>query len=334
VVALALGTGANTAIFSVVHTVLLDPLPFPESNRLVRIYEDSPAPGPDAYFTSIGPGAPAVVIVNEAFARKHIPGGSRLGHTLQTISGGFGPLGRILTQRFRIVGVVADVKHTSLASGTDPAIYYPARQAPFRNTTVVVRTHEDPRSTMAAVQGVLRAIDPALPMAHVATLEETVSDAVAQPRFRTLLLGAFAVLALTLGAAGLCGLLAHTVQRRTREIGIRIALGGAPADIRRMVLREGLQLVFMGVIAGLAVALPAARYLEALLFGVGARDPLTFAAVPLVLMTTGLLASYVPASRGHARRSGGCAAAVAGDGRTQPRPDARSSVHTARRMNS
>jgi putative ABC transport system permease protein len=244
-----------------------------------------------------GPDSAGVVIVNDAFVQKYLPGTDPLGHTLQAISGGFGPLGRILTTRPRIVGVVGDVKHVGLASGTDPAVYYPARQAPFRNTIVVLRTHDDPRGAVANVRTQLASVDPTLPMAHVATLEQNVSNAVAQPRFQTLLLGSFAALALLLGASGLYGILSSSVLRRTREIGIRLALGGAPADIRRMVVGEGLRLVVVGIALGLVAAFGVTRYLETLLFGVSARDPLTFSAVPLVLVLTALLASYVPVRR-------------------------------------
>lgn len=250
------------------------------------------------FFTDAdGPDAPGVVIVNDAFVRKYLPDTSPLGQTLQAVSGGFGPLGRILTQRPRIVGVVGDVKHAGLASGTEPAVYYPARQAPFRNTIVVLRTHEDPRGAIANVRAQLTAVDPTLPMAHVATLEQNVSNAVAQPRFQTFLLGAFAALALLLGAVGLYGILSYSVLRRTREIGIRLALGGAPADIRRMVVGEGMRLVVAGLVLGLAAAFLVTRYLETLLFGISARDPLTFAVVPVVLVATALLASYVPVRR-------------------------------------
>ena len=250
------------------------------------------------FFTEAdGPKSPGAVIVNEAFVAKYLPGVDPLGHTLQAVAGGFGPLGRILVQRPAIVGVVGDVKQSGLASGTEPAIYYHARQAPFRNTSVVIRTHGDPRATIADVRAQLQSVDPALPMAHVATLEQNVSNAVAQPRFQTLLLGAFAGLALLLGAVGLYGILSHSVLRRTREIGIRLALGGAPGDIRRMVVGEGLRLVAAGVALGLALAFAVTRYIETLLYGVSARDPLTFLAVPVVLAATALLASYVPVRR-------------------------------------
>ena len=215
-------------------------------------------------------------------------------HAHVEVCGSLGPLGRILTQRPRIVGVVGDVKHAGLASGTEPAVYYPARQAPFRSTTVVLRTPEDPRGAVANIRAQLTAVDPTLPMAHVATLEQNVSNAVAQPRFQTVLLGAFAGLALLLGAVGLYGILSYSVLRRTREIGIRLALGGAPRDIRRMVMGEGMRLVAAGLAIGLAAAFLLTRYLETLLFGVSARDPLTFAVVPLVLVATALLASYAP----------------------------------------
>jgi putative ABC transport system permease protein len=250
------------------------------------------------FFTNAdGPDGPAVVVVNESFVRKYMNGLDPLGRLLDAVSGGFGPLGRILLKRPQIVGIVGDVKHAGLASEGDPAIYFPARQAPFRNTTVLLRTHDAPSYIINEARAQLAAVDAALPFAHVATLEENLSNAVARPRFQTLLLGAFAALALLLGAIGLYGILAYAVVRRRREIGIRLALGGAASDIRRMIVGEGIRLVVAGVGVGLAVALLVTRYLETLLFGVSARDPLTFSIVPVVLGITAGLASYVPVRR-------------------------------------
>jgi putative ABC transport system permease protein len=239
----------------------------------------------------------AVVLVNEAFVRRYASGRDPLGLVLKTVSGGFGPLGTILAKQPRIVGVVGDTRHLGLDREAEPAIFFPARQAPFRNQTVVVRAQGSPLSLAASVRRAVAGVDPGLPLAHLQTLEDHTARAAAAPRLRTSLVSAFASLALLLGAVGLYGALQFSVASRVREIGIRLAVGGAPARIRALVLRESMSLVAVGIVLGLAGALAASRVLEGLLYGVEAHDPLTFSAVPVVLVMVGLAATWLPARR-------------------------------------
>ncbi|MDQ2945673.1 MAG: ABC transporter permease, partial [Acidobacteriota bacterium] len=239
----------------------------------------------------------AVVIINQALARQYWLQESPIGQKLSAIRGGFGPLGRILLANPEVVGVVADVKYTGLAAAPAPAIYFPMRQAPFNSQTLVVRTTGSPRALLGSIRQRVHTLDPNLPVAHVNTMSEQVANSVAQPRFQAILLGAFATLALLLGALGIYGVLSYTVVRRTREIGIRMALGGRPADIRRMILSQGLRLVGAGIVLGLVLALIAARIFASLLFGVQPTDAPTYALVTIVLLTVSSAASYVPARR-------------------------------------
>ena len=171
------------------------------------------------------------------------------------------------------------------------------RQAPFNSQTLVVRTLGSPRTLLGSIRQRVHTLDPNLPVAHVNTMSEQVATSVAQPRFQAILLGTFAALALLLGALGIYGVLSYAVVRRTREIGIRMALGGRPTDIRRMILGQGLRLVGVGIVLGLVLALIAARVFASLLFGVQPADAPTYALVTIVLLVVSIAASYVPARR-------------------------------------
>ena len=238
-----------------------------------------------------------VAIVNETLARRYWPQGSAIGQKLHAVTGGFGPLGRILVENPEIVGVVADVRYSALGKNPEPAIYFVSRQAPFNNVTLVIRT-KDAMSTeglIAAVRRSVREIDPNWPVAHVRTMTEQVAESVARPRFQAILLAAFSGLALLLGAVGIYGVLSYSVVRRTREIGIRSALGGKPGDIQRMFLNHGLRLVGYGIALGLLLSLAAGSLLEKLLFDVRPADMPTYAVVCGALATVGILAGYLPA---------------------------------------
>lgn len=239
----------------------------------------------------------AVVIINQALARQYWSQGSPIGQKLSALRGGFGPLGRILLANPEVIGVIADVKYTGLAAAAAPAIYFPLRQAPFNSQTLVIRTIGSPRALLGSIRQRVHTLDPNLPVAHVNTMSEQVATSVAQPRFQAILLGTFAGLALLLGALGIYGVLSYTVVRRTREIGIRMALGARPADIRRMILGQGFRLVCAGIVLGLALALITARIFASLLFGVQPTDAPTYALVTIVLLAVSTAASYVPARR-------------------------------------
>jgi putative ABC transport system permease protein len=244
-----------------------------------------------------GPDAPAVLIVNEALAHQFWPRGNPLGQKIRAASGGFGPLGRILVRDPEIVGVVADVKYSGLGRNAEPTIYFSSRQAPFYTQTLVVRTDASlaPEALIASVRRQLRNIDPDLPLAHIRTMSEQLSESVAQPRFQTILLAAFSALALLLGSVGIYGVLSYSVVSRTREIGIRTALGGGPLEIQRLVLGQGLSLVVYGLAIGIALWLATGRLLENLLFQVKPADLTTYTIVCALLTTVGLLAGYLPA---------------------------------------
>ncbi len=241
--------------------------------------------------------SPAVVIINEALARQYWPRGNPIGQKVRAVFGGFGPLGRILLQDPEIVGVVKDMKYAGLGRAAEPAIYFPSRQAPFASMTLVVRTDASlaPDALIGTLRQRLRDIDPDLPLAHIQTMREQVSESVAETRFQTILLAVFSTLAVLLGSVGIYGVLSYAVVSRKREIGIRSALGGRPADILRLILSQGLALVAYGLALGVALSLAAGRLLESLLFQVKPIDAGNLAAVCLLLAAVGLLAGFVPA---------------------------------------
>jgi putative ABC transport system permease protein len=241
--------------------------------------------------------SPAVVIINESLARQYWAHGDPIGQKIRAVAGGFGPLGRILLKDPEIVGLVKDVKYSGLGRNAEPAIYFPSRQAPFASMTLVVRADPSlsPESLINALRQRLRDIDPDLPLSHIQTMSEQVAESVAQTRFQTVLLAAFSALALLLGSVGVYGVLSYSVVSRTREIGIRTALGGRPVDILRLILRQGLLLVVSGLALGVVLSLAAGRLLESLLFEVKPWDGGNLAVVCLLLGAVGLLAGYLPA---------------------------------------
>ncbi|HKC88318.1 MAG TPA: FtsX-like permease family protein, partial [Blastocatellia bacterium] len=163
--------------------------------------------------------------------------------------------------------------------------------------TMIVRTTGNPETLSAAIRERIQSLDPNLPVAQITTLAERVDFALFSARLGAALLGAFGLLALGLAATGIYGVIAYSVSQRTQEFGIRMALGADGADMRRLVLREGLKVVLIGVTAGLALSLAAARLIASFLYGVGANDPLTFVGVALLLTAVALLACYLPARR-------------------------------------
>jgi putative ABC transport system permease protein len=196
-----------------------------------------------------------------------------------------------------IVGIVGDVKTQALDLEERPALYRPLLQASNLLFTLLARGSATPAALGAAIEREVQSIDPELPVYGVRTMEQAMASTFDQRRFAMQLLGVFAGLALLLSAVGVYGVVAYGVSQRTREIGIRMALGARPADVRRMLLREGGRLAAFGVVAGLAGALLLTHAMSALLFGVGPRDPATFAAVPALLAAVALAATYIPARR-------------------------------------
>jgi predicted permease len=230
-----------------------------------------------------------VVVVNEALAREFWPGDNPLGRTLDP--GGQGV-------PHEVVGVVAGTRHQRLEQAPAPEMYLSFRQMPdYASVYAVVRGSPPPAALAAAVRAALRPMDPALPLTEVRVLEELVAQSVAPRRLVAGLLGGFAVFALALAALGLYAVIAYGVAQRTRELGIRLALGATAADVRRRVLAETLRLAAAGAVVGFAAAAAFAGALRGLLFGVPAADPATFAAALLALAGAALLAGYLPARR-------------------------------------
>ena len=201
------------------------------------------------------------------------------------------------TLRGRIVGVVGDIHHSSLDSLPRTTVYWALPQFPSQFMSVVVRTAGDPLAAVPAIREVVRRVDPNVPMAEVKPMSAYLGDTVARRRFFTTALGVFAGLALTLAIVGLYGALAFSVAQRTREIGVRVALGAQREAVLAMVLREGLRVTGFGLAVGALAAFAATRVLSTMLFGVGPRDAATFGLTAAVLVAIALVASYVPARR-------------------------------------
>jgi putative ABC transport system permease protein len=235
-----------------------------------------------------------VAVVNDAFARRHFPGGSAIGHRVS--------FSRDQPIWFEIVGVVGDIKHRGLDAASRPELYTPYRQPLFADWTVrpmhvVVRTAGDPLAAAAFVRREIARIDPAQPISDVRTMEARIQQSTQDRRFTMMLLAAFAAFALTLAAIGIYGVVSYSVTQRTQEIGVRVALGAQRRDILGMVVREGMSMTLIGAVAGLAAAAAATRVMSTLLFGVSVGDPVTFAVIPLVLIAVAASACYLPARR-------------------------------------
>ncbi|MFN2567290.1 MAG: ABC transporter permease [Gemmatimonadaceae bacterium] len=240
-----------------------------------------------------------VIVVSEGFAKKYFPVEDpigkhlRFGITHDTAETG----GGADTVQGRIVGVVGDVKQQDLATPSYPAVYAPFNTWPIGFFTVLVRTDGDPRAVQRTIKSVVRDLDAELPIFDLTTMTDAVSASVSQPRFYMLLLGAFAAIALLLAALGIYGVIAYAVSQRTRELGIRVALGATHRKIVRLVIAEGVWLAGAGVVLGVFASLAFSRAIGSLMFGVGKLDPVTLVLAPATLMAAALLGCYLPARR-------------------------------------
>jgi putative ABC transport system permease protein len=236
---------------------------------------------------------PKVVIIDEAFARKFFPGQDPIGQQINDIA-----RDRSRTH-FTIVGVVATVRHADLAAAEPKLVqaYYSAAQYPTVQTTLLVRSVGDPLALARAVRSAVLAVDPTQPVFDVRSMDDRLAESLGTRRLSVILVALFSGLALVLAALGLYGTLAYAVAQRTREIGIRLALGAQRAVVFRLILRRGMSLAGIGLGVGLAAALAFGRLLANFLYGVGARDPLTLAVVVFVLAAAALLACFLPARR-------------------------------------
>jgi predicted permease len=235
-----------------------------------------------------------VAVISESAARRFFPDEDPLG---RTITLGWGQGEGSPKPGGEIVGIVGDVKEAGLAEENPPEIYLPHAQTPVPSMDVLLRTSVDPMSLGPSAAALVRGLDAELPVARMRTLDDVVARSISEPRFYMVLLGAFAGTALLLAALGIFGVMSYAVVQRSREIGIRVALGAHPAHLRRMVLGQALLLAAAGVGAGLLGALGLSRAIRSLLFELSPTDPATLAGVAALLMAVALLASYLPARR-------------------------------------
>ncbi len=230
-----------------------------------------------------------VVVINEALARKYFPGEDPVGRRVA-----LGPVTNAPPQWITIIGVVGSVRHSGLDLEAPPEVYQPYAYSPLSAPILVVRA---PAERLPEIRAAVRAVNPELPLYNVFSMRQLLDRAATPRRFPMLLLTGFAALALVLAAAGLYGVIAQAVEQRTREIGVRMALGAARGDVVRMVLGDGLRLAGLGVALGLAGSLALTRLMTSLLYGVGARDPVALGLAPLTLMLVAVAASLIPAAR-------------------------------------
>jgi predicted permease len=235
-------------------------------------------------------GAPSVVVIDESLARTHWPGESAIGKRIDTD-------GRLLEPVATVIGVVRHVRNGGPRDDGEPQIYLSMLQAPQRLVFYVAQTTGDPRPLVAAIRPAMRDVDPGLPLQRVLPMDELTGQMLASDRFNALLLSAFAAIALLLAVIGLYGVLSHVVAERTREIGIRLALGGRPAHVVRQVVTEGLALTAAGLAIGLLAAAALGRLLSGLVFAVEVVDPVTYAGIAVVLLAAALAAAAAPAVR-------------------------------------
>jgi putative ABC transport system permease protein len=231
---------------------------------------------------------PLVAVINENLARRYWPNGDN-------------PIGQRLrfsgNRLWEIVGIVGDVKHSGLDKQVTPSIFLSYLQTPEARMSLVVRTASDPASRIRAVKDQVYAVDKDQPMYKIRTMDQVVAESQSSPRFTLIVLGIFAAVALALAAVGIYGVISYAVTQRTREIGIRIALGAKRGDVLRLVVGQGTAIAMAGVMAGLAAAFALTRLMSSLLFGVSATDPAIFGGASLFLAAVALAASYLPARR-------------------------------------
>jgi len=281
----------------------------PGNRRVSQVHMTSPG-----YFTAMGIpllrgrlfttaedrlGVPPVVVVTQEFARKYFPNDDPIGkrvtfgitHDTAETGKGSAQVGG------EIVGIVGDVKDRDLATPAYPTAYAPFNTYAIGFFSVLIRTDASSATVAAAIKRTVREVDADLPIYGLTTMEQAVSNSVAQPRFYMMLLGAFAAIALLLAALGIYGVISYTVSQRTRELGIRVALGATRDAIVRLVVAQGIWMAGFGVVLGVLASTALTRAISSLLFGIEKLDPLTLAVAPVTLMTVALLGCYIPARR-------------------------------------
>ncbi len=235
---------------------------------------------------------PLVALINQAAADTNFPGESPVGKRIN-----FGSTNNNQPVWFEIVGVVGNVRSIELREEPASEIYLSYLQDVFSGMSFVIRTQIEPAGLAAAVREAIQDVDRAQPVSAIRTLENIVSESVTQPRFNLTLLGIFGVIALVLSAAGIYGVTSYAVNQRTHEIGIRLAVGASERDVLGLIMRQGIKPALIGLVIGLGAAFALTRLMKTLLFGVSATDPLTFAALVVLLLVIASLACYFPARR-------------------------------------
>lgn len=231
-----------------------------------------------------------VILINEALARKYFPNENPIGRTLDVAM-------FEKSNPTQIIGVVGNVRYESLIDEFAPAVYFPHPELAYPFMTFVVQTDGDPAAIAPAVQKELRALDPNQPVSDLRTMKQVMAESVSRSRFNTLLLVLFAGLATLLSAVGIFGVMNYSVAQRTREIGLRLAIGAQPKQVLVLVLKQGLRLTIIGLVLGLAAAFGLTRLLSGLLFGVAPVDPTTFTSISVLLVLVALVACYLPARK-------------------------------------
>jgi predicted lysophospholipase L1 biosynthesis ABC-type transport system permease subunit len=231
-----------------------------------------------------------VAIVNESLARRYWPVDDAIGQRI------------VLSDHWAassstIIGIVSDVRASAVDKPAAPTVYVPWGEIPGFRLAVGLRTRADAGAVAPALRDRIRRLDSQMIVSNVRTLDEVVSGAVSKPRFHLVLVASFAVLALALAAVGIYGVIAYLVSRRTREIGIRMALGARRGDVLRLVLGEGLRPVVLGVLAGAVVSAGTVRLLRTLLFGIAPLDPISFALAAMTMIVAATVAALLPARR-------------------------------------
>jgi putative ABC transport system permease protein len=300
----AIGLGSSIVRAPQSSTISVQGRPAPPPNvRNVSVPYDSVTP---EFFTTLriplrrgrlftsgdGPATQRVVMVNESLARRFFPDDDALGKRI-TYDDPTDAQARWLT----IVGIVADTRRGGVDREPRAEVYYPVTQLPDRRMYVLVRTSGDPLALVRPAQAQVWAIDSNQPTSSVRSVEAILADAQANRRFTTLLLGLFSMVALALAAIGIYGVIAYSTAQRVQEIGIRMALGASRTNVLTSVLKEAVVIGVVGLALGIAAALALTRFLSGLLFGVGARDPMTFVALPLGLLLVAVVAALIPATR-------------------------------------
>jgi len=243
-------------------------------------------------------GPPAVVVVNESFVRKYFPNEDPIGKRITLgVTHDTAAVPSEVTAGGQVVGVVNDVRQRALNREPTPAVYLGWGTYPVSDMAFLVRSRAETSTIAADIRERVRSLDPQLPIYDLHTMSEVVSQSVAQPRFYMLLLSAFAVLALLLAALGIYGVISYSVTQRTRELGIRIALGATQERVVRLVLGQGMAMTTTGVVVGLVGAYWLMHLLATMLYGVAATDSITFFGVSIVLLGVATAASYLPARR-------------------------------------